>query len=87
MSLEDEFAQALEDVNTLSGRPSNQDQLALYGLFKQVKVGDVSGARPPQYDMFDRAKYDAWKKLKGIDADEARQRYIDKVAALLAADQ
>jgi acyl-CoA-binding protein len=34
-------------------------------------------------DMVGRAKYDAWAKLKGLGADEAKQKYIDKVDALL----
>ena len=34
-------------------------------------------------DMVGRAKYDAWAKLKGMSADDAMQKYIDKVEALL----
>ena len=34
-------------------------------------------------DMVGRAKYDAWAKLKGMSADDAKQKYIDKVDSLL----
>lgn len=77
------FAQAQEDVKTLSKRPSNEDFLFLYSHFKQTDKGDVSGARPGMLDMVGRAKYDSWAKLKGTSADAAMKAYIDKVAALL----
>lgn len=77
------FEQAQKDVKTLTRKPSNEDLLTLYSLFKQGASGDVSGARPGMLDMVGRAKYDAWAKLKGTKADEAMQKYIDKVKALL----
>ena len=81
--LKKDFAQAQEDVKTLTKRPSNEDFLALYSHFKQAEKGDVSGARPGMLDMVGRAKYDAWAKLKGMAGDKAMKAYVDKVAALL----
>ncbi|MDP9140845.1 MAG: acyl-CoA-binding protein [Pseudomonadota bacterium] len=80
--LKAQFAQAQLDVKTLTKRPSNDDFLALYSLFKQAS-GDVSGSRPGMLDMVGRAKYDAWAKLKGTKPDAAMKSYVDKVAALL----
>lgn len=77
------FEQAQKDVKTLTERPGNDDLLALYSLFKQATDGDVSGKRPGMLDMVGRAKYDAWAKLEGTDADDAKQQYIDKVNGLL----
>lgn len=77
------FEQAQKDVKTLTKKPSNDDLLALYSLFKQGSSGDVSGDRPGMLDMIGRAKYDAWAKLKGTKPDVAMQKYIDKVKALL----
>lgn len=77
------FAQAQIDVKTLTRRPSNEDLLTLYALFKQGAAGDVSGDRPGMLDMVNRAKYDAWAKLKGTAADAAMSQYIAKVKALL----
>ena len=57
------FEQAQKDVKTLTERPSNDDLLALYSLFKQATDGDVSGKRPGMLDMVGRAKYDAWACL------------------------
>ena len=77
------FEQAQKDVKTLTERPSNDDLLALYSLFKQATDGDISGKRPGMLDMVGRAKYDAWAKLSGTSADDAKQQYIDKVNALV----
>ncbi|MCK0536201.1 acyl-CoA-binding protein [Alcanivorax quisquiliarum] len=78
------FEQAQRDVKTLTRRPDNNDLLFLYAHFKQGSEGDVRGKRPGMLDMVGRAKYDAWAKLKGMDSEQAMQRYIDKVNALLA---
>ena len=77
------FEQGQKDVKTLTKRPSNDDLLALYSLFKQGSEGDVSGSRPGMLDMVGRAKYDAWAKLKGTGKDAAMQKSIDKVKSLL----
>lgn len=77
------FEQARKDVQTLTKNPSNDDLLFLYAHYKQGSKGDVSGKRPGMLDMIGRAKYDAWAKLKGMDADQAVSNYIDKVEDLL----
>lgn len=77
------FEQAQKDVKTLTRRPGNDDLLFLYAHFKQATDGDVAGKRPGMLDMVGRAKYDAWAKLKGTGKDQAMQKYIDKVQALL----
>ena len=80
--LKAQFEQAVKDVNALTSRPSDQDLLELYGLFKQSKEGDVTGEKPGMFNFQARAKYEAWEELAGVSADEAMQRYIDKVRAL-----
>lgn len=77
------FEQAQKDVKTLTKKPSNDDLLALYSLFKQATEGDVKGSRPGMLDMVGRAKYDAWAKLKGTKTEEAMTKYAAKVKALL----
>ncbi|MFU8896849.1 MAG: acyl-CoA-binding protein [Gammaproteobacteria bacterium] len=76
------FEQASVDVKALTERPSDSDMLALYALYKQATEGDATGNKPGFFDFVGRAKYEAWEELKGLDADEARQRYIDKVRSL-----
>ncbi|MGF1723804.1 acyl-CoA-binding protein [Photobacterium nomapromontoriensis] len=79
------FEQAQVDVKSLTKRPTNDELLALYSLFKQATEGDVHGKRPGMFDFKGAAKYGAWEELKGMDSETAMQQYIDKVTALSAA--
>lgn len=76
------FEQASVDVKSLSQRPSDNDMLSLYALYKQATEGDVAGDKPGFFDFVARAKYEAWEGLKGTGAAEAMQKYIDKVRSL-----
>jgi acyl-CoA-binding protein len=80
--LDQKFAAAQADVKTLTKRPDNEDMLRLYALYKQGSAGDVTGDRPGAFDMINRAKYDAWAKLKGTDQAKARENYIKLVERL-----
>jgi diazepam-binding inhibitor (GABA receptor modulating acyl-CoA-binding protein) len=79
MEIKIQFEQALEQVKTLTKRPSNENLLTMYALYKQATDGDVSGARPGMFDLKGQAKYDAWVKQKGKSAEVAMQEYIDLV--------
>ena len=76
------FEQALASVKGLTERPSDDDMLSLYALYKQATAGDVAGDKPGMFDFVGRAKHEAWSELAGVDADDAMQRYVDKVEAL-----
>lgn len=82
MALEDDFQAAVDRSKTIPTRPSNEDLLALYSLYKQATAGDVSGKRPGMFDMKGRAKYDAWAGRKGMSKDQAMTEYIALVDKL-----
>jgi len=83
--LQERFEKAQVDAKSLTSRPSNDDLLALYALFKQATAGEASGAKKPgRFDLVGKAKYDAWSKLAGTSADDAKQRYVDTVDRLAA---
>jgi diazepam-binding inhibitor (GABA receptor modulator, acyl-CoA-binding protein) len=82
MSLEEEFLSAQQRVNSLSRRPSDQDLLELYGLYKQATTGDVSGNRPGGFDFKGRAKWEAWKQREGLSREEAMKGYVEVVDRL-----
>lgn len=84
MSLTEQFQQAQVEVKKLPSRPSNDELLELYSLYKQATQGDVSGKRPSMMDITGRAKYDAWAKKKGMNQEDAMQKYVDYVAELQA---
>ncbi len=76
------FEQAQQDVKQLPRRPSDDEMLKLYALFKQATSGDVQGKRPGFTDPVGRAKYDAWSKLSGTSTEDAEQQYIALVNSL-----
>jgi diazepam-binding inhibitor (GABA receptor modulator, acyl-CoA-binding protein) len=82
MSLDDSFQAAQARVQKLKSRPSNDDLLAIYALYKQATEGDVKGKRPGMLDVKGRAKYDAWARQKGTGADDAKARYVELVDRL-----
>lgn len=81
--IKQQFEQALLDVKTLTEKPSDDDLLELYSFFKQATDGDVTGERPGFFDFAGGAKFDAREALKGMSADDAMQKYTDKVKGLL----
>jgi acyl-CoA-binding protein len=79
-----EFEQAAADVRQLPERPDNDTLLKLYALYKQASEGDVHGAKPGFFDFVGTAKHESWAKLKGMDREEARRKYIELVRKLAA---
>lgn len=82
MSLIDDFNSAISKSKELSKRPSNEELLDLYALFKQATEGDVSGERPGGFDFKAIAKFDAWASKKGMAKDKAMEDYILLVSKL-----
>jgi len=81
-SLKDKFGDAKARVEGLSSRPSNDELLQLYGLYKQATEGDVTGSRPGMLDLKGRAKYDAWARRKGTSKEDAMKAYVVLVGEL-----
>jgi len=82
MALIDDFNSAVTKSKELTKRPSNEELLDLYALFKQSTEGDVTGDRPGGFDFKAIAKHDAWASKKGISKDQAMQDYISLVSKL-----
>jgi len=66
-------------------RPSQDDQLYFYSYYKQATIGDVNTERPGLLDFTGKAKWDAWKERKGTSKEEAWQKYVEKLLAILEA--
>jgi acyl-CoA-binding protein len=81
--LKEQFSAAKARVEELSRRPTNEQLLDLYGLFKQATEGDVTGERPGLLDIRGRAKFDAWAKRKGASKDDAMKKYVALVGKLV----
>ncbi|KAG7467522.1 hypothetical protein MATL_G00154590 [Megalops atlanticus] len=83
MSL-DAFNKAAEEVKNLKAKPTDEEMLIIYSLYKQATVGDVNTSRPGMLDFTGKAKWDAWEKQKGMSKEDAMKAYIDKVEELKA---
>ena len=59
--------------------PGSDLKLKLYAHYKQATEGDVKGDKPGFTDFVNRAKYEAWAKLKGTPAEKAMEGYIKLV--------
>ncbi|KAJ6640694.1 Acyl-CoA-binding protein like [Pseudolycoriella hygida] len=79
-----EFNKAAEEVKTLTKRPTDDELLKLYALFKQGSVGDNNTSKPGILDLKGKAKWNAWNNLKGTTQDAAKQEYVDFANELLA---
>ena len=56
---------------------SNEEKLTFYKYFKQATEGDVKGDEPWLIQFEAKAKYDAWASVKGMVAEDAKQKYVE----------
>ncbi|CAG9858717.1 unnamed protein product [Phyllotreta striolata] len=83
MSLDEKFQKAAEDIKKLKSKPSDQDLLEIYALFKQATEGDINTSRPGLLDLKGKAKWDAWNGKKGVDKEKAKEQYVAKAQELI----
>jgi diazepam-binding inhibitor (GABA receptor modulator, acyl-CoA-binding protein) len=74
-----QFEDAAAAVLKAKKDPGNDLKLRLYANYKQATEGDVKGEKPGFTDFVNRAKYEAWAKLKGTSPDDAMKAYIKLV--------
>jgi diazepam-binding inhibitor (GABA receptor modulating acyl-CoA-binding protein) len=80
------FTEAAEKVKTLSEKPNDNTLLRLYGLYKQVTVGNCSIAEPWAIQVEAWAKWNAWNQNKGKSKQVAENEYVVLVENLLKKD-
>ena len=76
MALIDDFNSAVAQSKELTKRPSNEELLDLYALFKQATEGDIDEPRPAGFDFKAIAKHDAWTSKKGKTKERAMEQYV-----------
>ncbi|MFT6055529.1 MAG: acyl-CoA-binding protein [Roseivirga sp.] len=86
MEIQQAFEAAVKISDTLTQRPSNEQLLKLYGLYKQSTHGDNDTERPGGFDFKAAAKYNAWTNLAGMNKEMAMKEYIDLMNSLKAAE-
>lgn len=83
MSVQELFETAVAESKNLKERPDNATLLKMYSLYKQATEGDNTTEPPSNpFDIVNKAKYDAWMQLKGVDKIAAMQQYIDLINQL-----
>jgi acyl-CoA-binding protein len=82
METQQQFDSAVARSKEFTKRPSNEELLQLYALFKQATEGDAQGDRPGGFDFKAIAKFDAWSDLKGKSREASMREYIELVDRL-----
>lgn len=75
--LNQSFESAVQIVNNLKVKPTNEELLLVYGLFKQSKFGDNNTQKPGFMDFKGCKKWEAWDSVKGKEQNIAKQEYIN----------
>lgn len=74
MATPSNFETACKQATTLQW--SNEEKAALYGLYKQATMGDVTAPEPGFMDgPTARYKWAAWKERMGMSQEEAKIQY------------
>ncbi|MEO7743038.1 MAG: acyl-CoA-binding protein [Usitatibacter sp.] len=74
--LKKKFDAAAAKVLKATKDPGPDMKLKLYAHYKQATEGDAAGDKPGFTDFVNRAKYEAWAKLKGTSTDKAMEAYV-----------
>ena len=74
--------EAVALTQRFTSKPSNDNLLKLYGLYKQATEGDNLSERPGGFDFKAAAKYNSWLNCKGKSKHEAAESYMDLVSEL-----
>ncbi|XP_071484811.1 enoyl-CoA delta isomerase 2-like [Diadema antillarum] len=81
-----EFSAAKDRLGTLKEDPGNDVKLQIYALFKQATVGKCNTPKPGAFDFVGKAKWTAWTGLGDMTQEQAKDKYVDLVNNLVAAE-
>ncbi|KAK4125553.1 putative fatty acid binding protein [Parathielavia appendiculata] len=76
------FKKAVVDSKKLTSKPSNEDLLEIYALFKIGTGENIEAAtKPGMFDLKGKAKYNAWKAAvdEGTTPEQAQEKYVTKI--------
>ncbi len=76
--LQQRFEQMVTAVRdaTIDFSPNNTQKLKLYAFYKQATVGNVDGPCPTVIHMIERAKWQSWNAIKGMNKETAMEEYL-----------
>ena len=83
MDIHIEFQEAKQAIDELTQRPSNEELLRLYGLYKQANFGNNNDEEPQGFDIKAIAKHRAWLDQSGKSAKDAMEEYVSVAHSLV----
>ena len=82
--VEDRYTVAVTTSSTLTQKPSDEELLHMYGMFKYVKEGNATGSAPNfLWNAAGNYKWHEWKKYDDRNVDEVREEYIAYIDTLV----
>lgn len=81
-NLDENFNISVQEVQNLKQKPSDQELLKLYGLYKQSLIGNNNTPHPSFFDFKNKAKWNAWNEQAGKGKSRAKREYIEFVIIL-----
>ena len=80
--MEQQFIEAQNTIKSLTRRPSDDELLYTYSLYKQSTIGDINIPEPGFFAFKDKQKWNAWNDRKGMKKEIAMEKYCDYVKQL-----
>ena len=77
------FNKAQREIRKLLGRPTDDELLLIYGLFKQATIGDNYNSKPAGVWFKETRKWEAWNNQRDKAQNTAKQEYIEAVEFLI----
>ena len=77
------FNKAQRDIRKLLTRPTDDELLLIYGLFKQAIIGDNYNSKPSPVWFKETRKWEAWNNQRNKPQNTAKQEYITTVEFLI----
>jgi len=83
----EQFKKAVENSRKLKAKPSDDELLQLYGLFKQGTQDPPieQTTAPGMFELKEKAKRKAWQKLVDdkVSPQDAQKKYVELVNSLI----
>jgi len=76
------FADHVQLGNSMPPQTAD-NMLIAYAYFKQASEGNNDHERPTHSDVIRTFKHDSWKRLSGMDKNEAKNLYIKHIKMLV----
>ena len=84
-NIKDSFEKSIQKIKNLDNnkKPSDDILLKLYGLYKQITVGNVNTSKPSLFNYKLLKKWESWNECKDMETEKAQQKYIDIVNSFI----